>query len=52
MQMGPRAAGEARGEEARRGREKTRSFCGRDSVKRENASERGKKMLFIFLNEG
>jgi len=41
-----------RGEEARRGREKRRSFCGRDSVKRENASEREKKMFFIFLNEG
>jgi len=47
MQMGPRAAGEARGEEARRGREKRRSFCGRDSVKRENASE-GKKCFLFF----
>jgi len=47
--MGPRAVGEAHGEEACRGREKRISFCGRDTVKKRECFRKRKKNTFYFF---
>jgi len=50
--MGPRAAGEASRRRSSSRKREGKKLSQKREVKRENASERGEKKLFIFLNEG